>query len=293
MTQVAPRDLAFLVVINLIWGLNLVASKLGVAHFPPVLFTALRFTLLGVLVLPFLRWHPGRMQRLLIAALFSGGVCFALLFMGVERVRHASSVAIASQLGVPFTTLLSVLFLGEQVHWRRWLGIGLAFTGVAIIGFEPGAHADRVGLALVVASALVGAVGIIVVKGLSTSLRPLELQAWFAWSGIPLLYFMTFWLEDGQAAAIASATLRDWASVAFTAIAASLVAHTGFYYLVRRYPVTSLSPLTLLSPVFGVAFSAWLLGDPITGRIVAGGLVTLSGVLIIVLRERQIVDTGT
>lgn len=293
MTQVAPRDLAFLVAINLIWGLNLVASKLGVAHFPPVLFTALRFTLLGVLVLPFLRWHPGRMQRLLIAALFSGGVCFALLFMGVERVRHASSVAIASQLGVPFTTLLSVLFLGEQVHWRRWLGIGLAFTGVAIIGFEPGAHADRVGLALVVASALVGAVGIIVVKGLSTSLRPLELQAWFAWSGIPLLYFMTFWLEDGQAAAIASATLRDWASVAFTAIAASLVAHTGFYYLVRRYPVTSLSPLTLLSPVFGVAFSAWLLGDPITGRIVAGGLVTLSGVLIIVLRERQIVDTGT
>ena len=293
MTQVAPRDLAFLVVINLIWGLNLVVSKLGVAHFPPVLFTALRFTLLGVLVLPFLRWHPGRMQRLLIAALFSGGVCFALLFMGVERVRHASSVAIASQLGVPFTTLLSVLFLGEQVHWRRWLGIGLAFTGVAIIGFEPGAHADRVGLALVVASALVGAVGIIVVKGLSTSLRPLELQAWFAWSGIPLLYFMTFWLEDGQAAAIASATLRDWASVAFTAIAASLVAHTGFYYLVRRYPVTSLSPLTLLSPVFGVAFSAWLLGDPITGRIVAGGLVTLSGVLIIVLRERQIVDTGT
>jgi O-acetylserine/cysteine efflux transporter len=293
MTHVAPRDFAFLVVINMIWGFNLVASKLGVAHFPPVLFTALRFTLLGALVLPFLRWHPGRMQQLLIAALFSGGVCFALLFIGLERTAHASSVAIASQLGVPFTTLLSVLFLGEQVHWRRWLGIGLAFTGVAIIGFEPGAHADRIGLALVVASSLVGAVGIIVVKGLSTSLRPLELQAWFAWTGIPVLYFLTFWLEDGQAAAIASATARDWASVVFTAIAASLIAHTGFYYLVRRYPVTSLSPLTLLSPVFGVGFSAWLLGDPITLRVVGGGLVTLSGVLIIVLRERQIVDTGT
>jgi O-acetylserine/cysteine efflux transporter len=293
MTQVAPRDFAFLVVINLIWGLNLVASKLGVAHFPPVLFTALRFTLLGALVLPFLRWHPGRMQRLLIAALFSGGLCFALLFIGLERVAHASSVSIASQLGVPFTTLLSVLFLGEQVHWRRWLGIGLAFTGVAIIGFEPGAHSDRIGLALVVASALIGAVGIIVVKGLSTSLKPLELQAWFAWTGIPVLYFLTFWLEDGQAAALASATARDWASVAFTAVGASLIAHTGYYYLVRRYPVTSLSPLTLLSPVFGVAFSVWLLGDPVTLRVVAGGLVTLSGVLIIVLRERQIADTGT
>ena len=293
MTPVAPRDLAFLVLINMIWGFNLVASKVGIAHFPPILFTALRFTLLGVLVLPFLRWHPGRMQRLLIAALLSGGLSFALLFVGLERVRHASSVAIAGQLGVPFTTLLSVLFLGEQVHWRRWLGIGLAFTGVAIIGFEPGPQADRIGLALVAASALIGAVGIIVVKGLSTSLKPLELQAWFAWTGIPALCFLTFWLEAGQAAAIASATLSDWASVAFTAVAASLIAHTGFYYLVRRYPVTSLSPLTLLSPVFGVAFSAWLLGDPITLRILAGGLVTLSGVLTIVLRERRIVDTGT
>ena len=293
MTHVAPRDLAFLLCINLIWGFNLVASKIGLEHFPPVLFTALRFTLFGVLVMPFLRWHPGRMQRLLIAGLLSGGLCFALLFIGLARVAHASSVAIAGQLGVPFTTLLSVLFLDEQVHWRRWLGIALAFTGVAIIGFEPGAHADRIGLALVVASSLIGAVGIIVVKGLSTSLRPLELQAWVAWSGMPVLYFLTFWLEDGQAMAIASATARDWASIVFTAVAASVIAHTGFYYLVRRYPVTSLSPLTLVSPVFGVAFSVWLLGDPLTLRIVAGGLVTLSGVLIIVLRERQMVDTGT
>ena len=37
------RDLAFLIGINLIWGLNLIASKIGVGQFPPIFFTALRF----------------------------------------------------------------------------------------------------------------------------------------------------------------------------------------------------------------------------------------------------------
>jgi O-acetylserine/cysteine efflux transporter len=56
-----------------------------------------------------------------------------------------ASVAIATQLGVPFTTLMSVLFLGEVIRWRRWLGIALAFAGVAVIGFQPGMLEHRWG----------------------------------------------------------------------------------------------------------------------------------------------------
>ena len=54
MSSVAPRHLALLVGINLIWGLNLVASKYGVAECPPILFTLLRFSLLALVSVPFL-----------------------------------------------------------------------------------------------------------------------------------------------------------------------------------------------------------------------------------------------
>jgi O-acetylserine/cysteine efflux transporter len=71
------------------------------------------------------------------------------------------------------------------------------------------------------------------------------------------------------------------------------VAHTGWYYLLSRYPVTSLSPLTLLSPLFGVCFGVTLLHDQLTWRMVLGGAITLLGVFIVLVRERKLIDTGT
>jgi len=292
-SQLAPRDLGFLVLINLIWGFNLIASKVGVAHFPPVLFTALRFTLVAGCLMPFLRWHPGRMLALFTAAVLSGGLQFALLFTGLRLTPHVGSVAIATQLGVPFTTLMSVLFLGEVIHWRRRLGIALAFGGVAVIAAQADLFAGRAGLALVAASALVGSLGLIAVKRLGEAFRPLELQAWFAVAGLPILWLLSLWLETGQGAALLTAGPREWGALLFTVIASSLVAHTGFYWLISRYPVTSVSPLTTLSPVFSVALGVLLLGEALTARILVGGALTLLGVTIIARRAPSAVDTGS
>jgi O-acetylserine/cysteine efflux transporter len=88
-------------------------------------------------------------------------------------------------------------------------------------------------------------------------------------------------------------SLGAWAALAFTALAASLVAHTGYFYLVQRYPVTSVAPVTALSPVFSVLLSVLLLGQVLSGRLIIGGVITLAGVVIITLRERRIVDTGS
>ena len=57
--------------------------------------------------------------------------------------------------------------------------------------------------------------------------------------------------------------------------------------------MTSLSPITLLSPLFGVFFGVTLLDDHLTTRMLAGGAVTLIGVFIVVMREKRLVDTGT
>ena len=93
--------------------------------------------------------------------------------------------------------------------------------------------------------------------------------------------------------AVRNATWEGWAALFFTTVMSSLIAHTAWYYLVGRYPVTSLSPITLLSPLFGIFFGVTLLDDQLTARMLAGGAVTLIGVLIVVLREKRIVDTGT
>ena len=291
MTQVAPRHLLALLAITLIWGLNLIVSKLGLAELPPLVFTTFRFAILAAVLWPFLRIVPGKMNAMVVAALLSGAINFALLFAGLSIAQNVSAVAIASQLGIPFTTLLSVALLGETVRWRRWTGIAMSFLGVMVIGLDPVVFSYWPSLVLVIASALVGSLGVIAIKRLP-EFRPLEVQAWFSWVSLPLLAVLAMVVHRPALADLRDVSAQAWAAVVFTAVFSSLIAHTGFYYLVQRYPVTSVAPLTTLSPVFSVVFGITLLGDQMTPRIAVGGLVTLAGVLIITLRERRLTDTG-
>jgi O-acetylserine/cysteine efflux transporter len=291
-TSLAGRDLALLIGMNLIWGLNLIASKIGVGQFPPIFFTALRFGALALFLVPMLKVHRGQMVNLFAATMLTGPAAFALLFAGIFLAKDAATVAVATQLGVPFSTLLSVWLLGETIRWRRTLGIIMAFAGVVIIGFDPGVFERWEGLALVVMSSFMSALGLIFLKRLK-GIAPLELQSWVAIVGGFVLLLLTLLLEKGQMDAVRNATWHGWAALAFTTVMSSLIAHTGWYYLVGRYPVTSLSPLTLLSPLFGIFFGVTLLDDQLTSRMLLGGAVTLIGVLIVVLREQRLVDTGT
>lgn len=292
MTEVHRSHLWQLVAINAIWGFNIVAVKLSADRFPPVFLSFMRFLIVGLVVWPCLRIRRGEMRWLLTAATCSGGLQFALMYSGVALSGSMSSVAIAAQLGVPFATLLSIGFLGERIHWRRWLGIGMSFVGVGLIGFSPEVFHSWAGLLLIVVAAFIGAVGLIAIKRVH-ELEPLELQAWLAWGSVPLLLPLSLFLEDGQLQSLRSAGAIGWGALLYSALLASLVAHTAYFALIRRYPVTSVAPVTVLTPLFSVLFSVLLLGDVLDWRMISGGLLTLSGITVIVVRERKAAATGT
>lgn len=286
----APH-LALILLVTLIWGFNYVAGKAGVNEMPPILFTGLRFFLLSMILLPFLKLHAGQMRSIIIISLTMGGVHFALFYMGLAAAHDVSTVAIASQLGVPFVTIMSILFLGEEVHWKRWTGIGVSFLGVMIIGFDPTVFLYLNGLALVILAAFVGAVAMIYMRRLN-GVGIFELQAWIALLSWPVLVPLTLLMEQGQAEAMGNASWAAWGGVLYTALGASLVGHAGMYYLLQRYQVTQTAPLTLMSPVWGVFFGITILGDTLTPRIIIGGAMTLIGVAIVSSRQKQLVDTG-
>jgi len=291
--SIRTSDLFLLVGITFLWGLNLITSKVGVGEIPPILFTFLRFAIVAVVLVPFLRIQPGQMSALVVACLLSGALSFALNFAAIRRATSISSIAFAGQLSVPFATLLSVALLGETVRWRRWTGILLSFIGIVVMGFDPAIGDRWESLALVIASAFVGALGLIAVKKLR-GFSAVELLAWTAWIGMPVLLLSSLRVEQPDLVQLFhDVTWKGWAALAFAAVGASLVAHTGYFYLVQKYPVTSVAPLTTLSPVFSVIFGVALLGDPLSLQILLGGFCTLLGVFIITMREKRIVDTGS
>ena len=168
----------------------------------------------------------------------------------------------------------------------------MSFAGVVLMGFSPEVLDSAAGLLLIVIAAFVGAIGLVAIKRVH-ELEPLELQAWLAWGSLPVLLPLSLLLEDGQLASLREAGPTGWGALLYSAVLASLVAHTAYFALIRRYPVSSVAPVTVLTPLFSVFFSVLLLGDLLDARMVVGGLLTLTGVTVIVVRERKAVATGT
>lgn len=285
-----PQHFVFLLLICTIWGFNFVAAKVGVSEIPPLLFAGLRFALLFALLIPFLKVAPGRMRDVVYIALFNGAIHFGLMFIGVA-LTEASVMAVIVQLNVPFATILSIVMLGEVVKWRRWAGIAMTFFGVMIVSFDPHVFDSLTGVLFGAAAALSGAVAAIYMRRLS-GVGVFQLQSWTAAITAPALLLASLAFETGQVDAVASASWLAWGALLFTALGASLIGHNGYYYLLQRYEVSLIAPLSLLSPILGVVFGIWVLGEPMTTRIVLGATVAFLGVAILAIRGRQPVETA-
>ena len=274
-----PIDVAAAVVVILVWAFNFVVGKVGVGQLPPLLMMALRFTLVAALLAPFLR-PIGKPWRLIIAlSVVFGGLHFGLLFSGLRGV-DAGAAAIAIQLAVPFSALLARVFFAERLGTLQLLGMALAFGGVWLLAGEPSRPTSAVHFIMVVASALAWAMANVIIKWLGR-IDVFVLNAWVAALAAPQLLLVTLRVEDGHWDAMAAADWRGWGAIVYMAVAASIVAYGLWYWLIRRHEVNRVVPLMLLSPVLAVLFASWMLDEPLTGRILLGGGLTLAGVAMI------------
>lgn len=283
------RDFILLSAVCFVWGLNLVVTRWVVADagVPPLFFAAMRFAGIALVLFWFLRPIPKNLGTLFLIAMGMGAVHFAFLFMGLANAE-ASSVSVVGQLGVPFSTLMSMAFLGEVVGWRRGLGIMLAFAGAILIAVDPNTFQLSFGLLYVVFAALVASGAGILMKRMP-SISALQMQAWIGLFSFAPLFAVSGLLEsdkDGWGAFIEGGWLV-WAATAFAVLGVSVFGHGGFYSLIKKYDISLLSPLTLMTPVWGVVLSIVLLGEVLTLQLVVGAAISLGGVFVILVRPNR------
>ncbi|BBK33616.1 O-acetylserine/cysteine efflux transporter [Stella humosa] len=282
------RDLLIVLLIVTVWGMNFPVAKLGFTELPPILLTAFRFTLVAVLLVPFVPRPRGQYRQLLFLATVLGGVHFSLMFVGLSRLDSAT-VAIASQLTVPFAALLAAVAFKDYLGWRRTLGMGVAFAGVAVMAGEPRILADPWPLLWVVIGAFAWAVANIQVKRIG-AIDGLVLNGWMAAFAAPQLLLVSWLVEGDSWHRVQSAGLAGFGSVVYMAVMVTILGYGLWYRILRAYPVNMVMPYTLLVPVIGVVAGIGLLGEPLSGPIVVGGGATLVGVAIIVWRRPRLTD---
>jgi drug/metabolite transporter (DMT)-like permease len=180
---------------------------------------------------------------------------------------------------------LGLQFLPEEHLTRlQWTGIGVAFFGivVAFLGFSerPAVELITGDLLALLAGAVWGLSNVVLRRGrVSRAATAKTVLYQVATAAVLLGVFAT---ATAQTRIVLST--MTILSLAFQTLVIAISSYLVWFWLLRFYLTSRLMLLSLLTPLFGVAFGAALLGDPIELRFSLGALLVLTGVLIVNLR---------
>ncbi|WP_067473900.1 EamA family transporter [Nocardia amamiensis] len=283
------RDRLLGCTVVLLWGLNFLAIRVGLDHFPPFFFAALRFAVLAIPALLFIPRPPVRTRWILLYGTGFGILQFAFLFTAMRVGMPTGLASLVLQSSAPFTVVLGALMLGERIRPVQIAGIAVAVAGIAVIGWDRLEHATLLPVLLTLAGGLGWAFGNIGARlaGTETAdVNPLHLMLWTtAIPPLPLFVLSVF--TEGPTAGLHALTesfsLAGWpalVALAYIAILATVVGSGLWTYLMGRYPAGTVAPFSLLVPVVGIAAAWAFLGETPTLLSLAGGVVVITGAFV-------------
>lgn len=283
------RAIGLMLVLCLVWGLQQVALKATASEIAPIFQIGLRSGVAAILVGLVM---VARKERMELALTWRAGLAVGLLF-GVEfllvgeGLRHTS----ASHMVVFLYT--APIFAALGLHWRlpaerlstvQWLGIALAFGGLALAFFgrsTPYANApsnmlwgDFLGL---LAGAAWGATTVVV--------RCSRLAAAPATQTLLYQLLAAFVLLLGAAFATGQAHFKPtptiWVSLLFHSVVVSFASFLLWFWLLRKYLASRLGVFSFMTPLFGMMLGAWLLQEPIEASFLIGAVPVLLGIVLV------------
>ncbi|NEY36373.1 EamA family transporter [Streptomyces sp. PRKS01-65] len=260
-----PSHLALAVLVAAVWGVNFTVIEVGLGHFPPLLFSALRF-LVAALPAVFFVGRPKVAWKWIVAVGLALGVAkFGLVFVGMDAGMPAGLSSLVLQVQAVFTAAIAWAALGERPTGLRVTGMLIALAGIGVAAVDEGASGPLGAFALVVAAAACWGVSNV----LTRKAAPPDALNFMVWvSTVPVLPLLGLsLLTEGPSRDLAALRGLDWAgagTVVFVAWVATVFGFGAWGWLLRRHPASTVAPFSLLVPVFGVSSAAVFLGESVS-----------------------------
>ncbi|MDT9689142.1 EamA family transporter [Streptomyces sp. P9(2023)] len=263
-----PAHIALAALVAAVWGFNFVVIEVGLDHFPPLLFNALRF-LAAALPAVFLVGRPLVAWKWIVGVgLVLGVAKFGLLFTGMDLGAPAGLSSLILQIQAVFTALFAFVALGERPGRVKIAGMAVALAGIGVAAVDEGGGGARgalLGFALCVAAAACWGVSNVLTRKASPP-DALNFMVWV--STVPVLPLLALsLLLEGPEQDLAALRGLDWTGVGVIVYVAWITTIFGFGawgWLLRRHPASSVAPFSLLVPVFGMTSAALFLDESIT-----------------------------
>jgi O-acetylserine/cysteine efflux transporter len=274
-----PAHLALAVLVAAVWGLNFAVIEIGLDHFPPLLFSALRFLAAAVPAV-FLVGRPKVAWKWILAVgLVLGVAKFGLLFVGMDAGMPAGLSSLVLQSQAVFTALIAFAALGERPSRTGLLGMAVALAGIAVAAVDEGTSGPLLPFALVIAAAACwGASNVLTRKA-----APPDALNFMVWvSTVPVLPLLALsLLLEGPSRDWDALRALDWqgaGTLVYVAWISTVFGFGAWGWLLRRHPASTVAPFSLLVPVFGMSSAGLLLGEPVSALRWCAAVLLVGGV---------------
>ncbi|MDO5058908.1 MAG: EamA family transporter [Neisseria sp.] len=276
------KDLALILTVISVWGVNFLFMKFALADVPPMVLGMLRFAFVALPAVFFLPRPPVRWYWLAAYGLTISFGQFSLMFTALSWGMPTGLAALMLQMQVFFTVLLAGVLFREPVKAHQVFGMASAAIGLVFIGI--GQYQGSLPFAAiwpVLGAAASWACGNLVVKRIG-AVNPLSLVAW---GGLPA--FAAFALASlavhgfgGTAVHLSHLSRAGFGSVLFLSYVSSLIGYTFWGALLAKHPAHRVTPFALLVPVIALAAGAAVFGERLGVWHWLGIAVVMSGLLL-------------
>jgi len=291
-----PVDaLAFgvMVMLTLTWGFQQVTIKVAAPGVSTVMQAGIRSIIATVLLLAWARFRgiplferdrtfwPGVAAGALFAAEFF------FIYLGLNYTA-ASRMVVFIYLAPILTALgLAIYVPGEKLTARQWLGVFVSFAGVALAfgeGFVAARGETWLGDAMGMIAALLWAATTVLIRATRLSNAPAA-KTLFYQLAVSALTLPIASIAVGEPGVVALTPIVV-ASLAFQSVVVAFATYLAWFWLLTKYYAAPLSVFAFLSPLFGVLFGVWLLGEPFTPLFGMAAAAVLAGIALVNLRGR-------
>ena len=280
----SPRHTLLALVVVVIWALNFLVIDFGLAGVPPLLFLAMRFTVVVLPAIFFLKPPTIGWRNILLIGTFLSLAQFALLYLALSLGVPPGLASLLHQSQVVLTVIVSVLILRERPSRRQLIGIVIGMLGLAVVVIGRGQTADFIPLGILLLGSLSWAIGNV----LTRRAKAASSLSLVVYSGlvVPIPAFVLSLVVDSPPVVFDALAHLNWINILstiYTAGLSSLVGYGIWNHLLARYPTSAVVPFSLLIPIIGI-LAAWLIvhEQPSPTELI-GGAVMLVGLAIAVL----------
>lgn len=282
-----------MVALCMIWGFQQVPIKLTAPEVSLLMQGAIRSIIATLLVLLW-AWYQGsalfRRDGTLPAGLAAGLLFafeFVFIYFGLGHTA-ASRMSVFVYLAPVVAALGLHLFVpGERLATVQWLGVLLAFAGVALAfseGFLSAGGADTLlGDACGVVAALLWGGTTVVIRAtrLAQASATKTLLYQIALAALVLPVASRALGEPG----VVSLSAFALASLAYQTVLVGFASLLAWFWLLRRYLAARLGVLSFMTPMFGVLAGVLFLDEPLTAYFTGGALLVAAGIVLVNLRR--------